>query len=158
MAFNILAVLVASLSTLLVGFVWYHPKVFGTIWMRETGMTEEKAQKSNMLKIFGLTIFLSILLSLCLTYLVIHQTGVLSLVGGNANDEAYKAFMEIHGGAFRTFKHGALHGFMSGIFIALPLVGINSLFEQKSGKYILITTGYWIVSMTLMGGIICAWQ
>lgn len=58
MPFNLIAVLVSSLVTLLVGFVWYNPKVFGTIWMQETGMTEEKAQKSNMLKVFGLTIFL----------------------------------------------------------------------------------------------------
>jgi hypothetical protein len=25
------------------------------------------------------------------------------------------------------FKHGALHGFMTGLFLALPLLGINSL-------------------------------
>ena len=51
MPFNFYAVLVSALVTLLVGFVWYNPKVFGTIWMNETGMTEEKAKQSNMLKV-----------------------------------------------------------------------------------------------------------
>ena len=158
MPFNLIAVLVASLVTLLMGFVWYNPKVFGTIWMKETGMTEEKAQKSNMLKVFGLTIFYSLLLSFWLPQLVIHQVGVLECAGGNAEDSAYKAFMTVHGDAFRSFKHGALHGFASGLFIILPTTAINGLFEQKSWKYILITAGYWIVSLTIMGGIICAWK
>lgn len=60
MPFNFYAVLVSTLVTLLVGFVWYHPKVFGTLWMNETGMTEEKARQSSMLKVFGLTIFFSL--------------------------------------------------------------------------------------------------
>ena len=53
-----LAVLVAALSSFVVGFVWYNPKIFGTIWMNETGMTEEKAKQGNMAKIFGLTFVL----------------------------------------------------------------------------------------------------
>lgn len=158
MPFNFYAVLVASLVTLLVGFVWYNPKVFGTLWMKETGMTEEKAKQSNMLKVFGLTIFYSLLLAVWMPQLVIHQTGVLEAAGGNASDPAYIEFMKVHGDAFRYFKHGALHGFMSGLFIALPTTAINALFEQKSWKYILINAGYWMVSMMLMGGILCAWK
>ncbi len=162
MPFNLIAVLVASLVTLLVGFVWYNPKVFGTIWMKETGMTEEKAKKSNMIKIFGLTIFYSLLLSSAVPMLVIHQMGALGMIGGpNLADKAlpsYTSFMADYGDAFRTFKHGALHGFMSGLFMILPITAINGLFEQKSWKYILITAGYWIVSLTIMGGIICAWK
>ena len=162
MPFNFIAVLVASLVTLLMGFVWYNPKVFGTIWMSETGMTEEKAQKSNMLKVFGLTIFYSVLLSSAVPSLVIHQMGPLGMIGGpSLVDKAlpsYSSFMADYGDAFRTFKHGALHGFMSGLFIILPTTAINGLFEQKSWKYILITAGYWMVSLTIMGGIICAWK
>ena len=58
---NWLALVVASLSTLVVGFVWYHPKVFGTIWMKEIGMTEEKAKNSNMALTFGLSVVLAFL-------------------------------------------------------------------------------------------------
>ncbi|MFN8324568.1 DUF1761 domain-containing protein [Flavobacterium sp.] len=162
MPFNFLAVLVASLSTLLVGFIWYNPKVFGTIWMKETGMTEEKAKNSNMVKVFGLTILYSVMLSFIMTALTIHQFGALGMIGGPdfiaTAKPSYAAFMTDYGDAFRTFKHGALHGFMSGVFIGLPIVAINSLFEQKSWKYILVTAGYWIVSMTIIGAIVCGWK
>ena len=56
--FNFLAVLVAAVSTLVVGFVWYHPKVFGTAWMKEADMTEDKMKGANMGLIFGLAVFL----------------------------------------------------------------------------------------------------
>ena len=160
MPFNFYAVLVASLVTLVVGFVWYSPKVFGNIWMKETGMTEEKAKQSNMVKVFGLTIFYSLLLSLLMPVLVIHQMGALGMIGGDPAlaKPSYTAFLADYGDAFRTFKHGALHGFMSGLFLALPITAINSLFEQKSWRYILINAGYWIVSMTIMGAIICGWK
>lgn len=162
MPFNFYAVLVSSLVTLFVGFIWYNPKVFGTIWMKETGMTEEKAQKSNMIKVFGLTIFYSLMLSFLLPVLVIHQFGALGMIGGPefiaTAKPSYAAFIEDYGDAFRTFQHGALHGFMTGLFFVLPTTAINSLFEQKSWKYILITSGYWMVSLTIMGAIICGWK
>jgi len=31
----------AALSTFVVGFVYYHPKVLGTAWMNAEGLTEE---------------------------------------------------------------------------------------------------------------------
>lgn len=80
MPFNFLAVIVAAFVTLLMGFIWYHPKVFGTIWMNETGMTEEKAKQGNMAKVFGLTIFYSLLLSFMMPVLVIHQFGALGIM------------------------------------------------------------------------------
>jgi|SRR6218665_647394 len=156
--FNFYAVIAATFVTLVVGFVWYSPKVFGTIWMRETGITEEKARQSNMLKVFGLTILYSFMLSFLMPALVIHQMGVLGVFGGDMKNANYIEFMNQHGGLFRTFKHGALHGFISGLFIALPITAINGLFEQKSWKYILINAGYWIVSMMIMGAIICGWK
>jgi hypothetical protein len=160
MPFNFYAVLAATFVTLVVGFIWYNPKVFGTIWMKESGMTEEKAKQGNMLKIFGLTIFYSLMLSFIMPALVIHQMGALGMVGGDPTvaKASYTAFLADYGDAFRTFKHGALHGFMSGLFIALPITAINALFEQKSWKYILINAGYWMVCMMLMGGIICGWK
>jgi len=61
MEMNWIAIFVSALATLVVGFVWYNPKVFGTAWMKETGLTQEELQKGNMLKIFGLTYIFSLL-------------------------------------------------------------------------------------------------
>lgn len=160
MEINFYAFLISAVVTLVVGFIWYNPKVFGTIWMRENNLTQEELSKGNMLKIFGLTYIFSLMISMTLMSLTIHQSGAIGMVGGppliaNAKP-SFAAFMADYGTAYRTFKHGALHGFMSGLFFAFPLIGINGLFERKSWKYIFIHAGYWLVSLTLMGGIICA--
>ena len=160
MPFNFYAVLVSSLVTLLVGFVWYHKNVFGTVWMRESGMTEEKAKQGNMAKIFGLTIFYSFMIAFLMPALTVHQMGALGMIGGDPAlaKPSYTAFMTDYGDAFRTFKHGALHGFFTGLFLALPITAINALFEQKSWRYILINAGFWIVSLTIIGAIVCGWK
>lgn len=65
--------------------------------------------------------------------------------------------MANYGENYRTFKHGALHGAMTGIFIALPILATQAMFERKSLKYVLINAGYWIITLALMGGIVCQW-
>ncbi len=49
--------------------------------MQKTVMTEEKAQQRNMLKIFGLTIVYSFLISFMLSGMVIHQIGAIGMIG-----------------------------------------------------------------------------
>ena len=142
MQINWLALLVAAISTLVVGFIWYNPKVFGTIWMKEIGMTEDKAKESNMILTFGLTVVFTFLAAIFLWGNV--------MMGGPEGME--------HGTApFMTFKHGALHGAIVGLFLALPIIVVNGLFEQRSFKYIMVVAGYWIATFALMGGIINAW-
>lgn len=160
MNINFLALLLAALSTLVVGFIWYNPKVFGTIWMKEAGLTEEQMKGANMVKIFGLSIVYAFLISFILQMNVIHQFGALGMVGGDAAaaKPSYAAFMADYGTAFRTFKHGALHGFMTGLFMIFPVIGTGALYEKRSFKYVMITSGFWIVSFMIMGGIICMMQ
>ncbi|MDQ6472502.1 DUF1761 domain-containing protein [Flavobacterium sp. LHD-80] len=160
MEINFIALFLAAVVTLFTGFIWYHPKVFGTIWMKENNFTEEQLKTGNMLKIFGFTYVFSLMITMILMALTIHQSGAVGMVGGppmlaNAKP-SFAAFMADYGTAYRTFKHGALHGFMAGLFFALPIVGINGLFERKSWKYIFIHAGYWMLTLMLMGGIICA--
>lgn len=160
MEMNFLAIIAASFVTLLVGFVYYHPKVFGTIWMQETGLTEEELKKGNMLKIFGLTLVFSFFIAFITQMLTVHQFGAFGMIGGDEKlaTPSYTAFMAEYGNAFRTFKHGALHGFMTGLFFVFPILGINGLFEHKSWRYILVHAGYWMVSLTIIGGIVCGWK
>lgn len=160
MEINFYAILAATLSSFVVGFIWYNPKVFGTIWMNEIGMTDEKAKQGNMLKIFGLTFIFAFLLAFFMQPLTIHQFSALGMVGGDAVSAkpSYSEFMNDYSDAYRSFKHGAFHGILAGLFISLPVIATNCLFEQKSFRYAAITSGYWIVVMAIMGGIICAWK
>jgi hypothetical protein len=157
MEVNFLSLLLAAVSTLLVGFIWYNPKVFGGIWMRESGMTEEKMQGANMALIFGLSIVYAFFISFVLQFLTIHQFAAFSMIGGDVAGAkpSYTAFMNDYGTGFHSFKHGALHGFLTGIFLALPIIGTNALYERRSFKYTLVTGGFWVVCFMIMGGIIC---
>ena len=121
-------------------------------------MTEEKMKGGNMLIIFSLSLVYAFLISLILQFLVIHQYSVLSLTGGDLSKvlPSYTAFMADYGSAFRTFKHGALHGFLAGLFMILPVIGTNALYERKSFKYTLVNGGFWIICLMIMGGIICS--
>ncbi|MGZ4038794.1 MAG: DUF1761 domain-containing protein, partial [Bacteroidia bacterium] len=153
------------LIPMVLGFIWYNPKVLGKAWMEASGMTEEKAKNANMALVFGLSFLFSFFLAFALQFLVIHQSGVTSLFYKQPiNDPStemgalYKKIMDTLGTSYRTFKHGALHGTIGGFMIALPILATNAMFEGKGFKYIAINAGYWIICMALMGGLICAWM
>lgn len=158
--FNPLAILVAAASSLVVGFIWYNPKVFGTAWAKSAGMTEEKMKSGNMAVIFGLALVFAIMLSLQLMQMTNHQIGALGMIGGNLESAkpSYEAFMADYGTVYRTFKHGAFHGFVAGILVVFPILGTNALFERKGAKYIFINAGFWTVCLTIMGAILCGWH
>lgn len=161
MHINIVAVLIAALIPMIMGFIWYNPKVFGTAWMNATGMTPEKGKQSNMVVVFGVSLIMSFLVAFILQPIVIHQLSVGSLfyklpINDAATPEGalYKQVMDLLGNSWRTFSHGSIHGFIIGLFLIFPITTVNALFEQKGWKYIFINAGYWIVSLTIMGGII----
>jgi hypothetical protein len=163
---NFLVILGAALVPMVMGFIWYNPKVLGKAWSAVAGMTEEKMKGGNMALIFGLAFLLSFFMAFGLQFLVIHQWGLISslmtdpkaLMDPTTETGSYVSnYMAKYGTNFRTFKHGALHGTMAGFMFALPILGTNALFERKSFKYVAINAGYWIITMALMGGIICAY-
>jgi hypothetical protein len=163
---NFLVLLGAALVPMVMGFIWYNPKVFGKAWQAAAGMTEDKMKGGNMGLVFGLAFLLSFFMAFALQFIVIHQWGAFSslatdpkaLMDPTTPIGAYLAdFMAKYGTNFRTFKHGALHGTIAGLTLALPILGTNALFERKSFKYVGINVGYWVITMALMGGIICAY-
>ncbi|WP_431133024.1 DUF1761 domain-containing protein [Psychroserpens mesophilus] len=159
MEFNFLAILVAAIVPIILGFFWYNPKTFGILWAREAEMTEEKMKRGNVPVTFIVSLMLSFILAFFVQMLTIHQFGAIGMVGGDPSiaEPSYEAFMADYGNAFRTYKHGALHGAMAGIFMFVPVIAINALFERKSWKYILINGLFWTVAITIMGAIVCGW-
>lgn len=157
------AALIAALVPLLVGFIWYNPAVLGKAWQQASGLKDEDLAGSNMLVVFALTYFFSVLIAGALLPYTIHQMHIQSLLidtpdfqtVGSPLNTWYVDFMKTYGENFRTFKHGALHGFLASLFFAFPIFAINAMFERKSWKYIFINAGYWAVSLTIMGGLVC---
>ena len=162
---NYLVVLGAALIPLVVGSIWYSPKLCGTAWMKAIGKTEEDFEGANMALIFGLTFVFSILLALGLSGLTIHQNGILQLfatdpdfaVQGSEINTMYTELMDKYGTRHRSFGHGAVHGVFATVLLALPFIGINALFERRGAKYIFIHLGYWLLTLVAMCGVICQW-
>ena len=158
-------VALAALVPLIMGFIYYNPKVIGTAWMKEAEMTEEKMKNANMLMIFALSFIFAFFLGFMLFGLVVHQTDFYSLlaseegfmVPGSETTAIIDDVMAKYGNHFRTFKHGALHGTLIGVFVVFPIFATNAMFERKTWKYTFINTGYWIITLALMGGVLCQW-
>lgn len=128
---NYLAIVVAALSTFLIGGLWYSPAVFGKAWMKENGFTEESLKGGNMVKIFGVAFILGLISAINLAMFM-----------GPENDPAL----------------GAMWGFLAGAGWVATFVGTHYLFERKSFKLFLINAGYSIVALTVMGVILAAWK
>ena len=128
---NYLAVLVASISSFVIGFFWYSPFLFGNIWMKEAGLTKEKVSQNNMVKVFGLTFILAFIICFNLA-----------------------AFLGVDAG----FVWGLTAGALAGIGWVAASIGILYLFESRSLKLFLINSGYFALTFIVAGGIIGAWQ
>jgi hypothetical protein len=129
---NWLAVVAAAVSTFALGGVWYSKALFGRAWMSVNNFSEADLAKSNMLKIFGLSLIFALIMA--------------------ANLAAFLAEPKT------TALWGATAGFLAGFgWVALAIATL-ALFERRSWKYILINGGYMTVSFVLMGLIIGAWR
>jgi len=154
----------AALIPLAVGSVYYSPMLFANPWMKAAGVTEEKLKTGNMILIFGLSYLFSLFIAGFLIQFTIHQAVLPGLFNGAekygisvAEGEAFiSSFMEKYGHVHRSFSHGVVHGIIATLMFAFPIIAINSLFERRGWKYILIHAGYWLITLTLMGGVICA--
>jgi len=153
--------LLTALIPLMVGAIYYSPKVMGNTWMKLNGFTEESLEGGNMGIILGLSYFLSFFISMAIAGLSIHQGGAAQMMmpeimeSGSAAQTTFNDLMATYGMNYRTFQHGALHGFFAALLFVMPIIAINSMFERRGWKYIWLHTGYWAICLTLMGGITC---
>jgi hypothetical protein len=123
---------------MIIGFIYYHPKVFGKAWMNSLGITEADLKVGNMAMIYGICLVMSFILSFYL----------LGNVDGPGQEGAERQY--------DSFKHGAAHGMLLTLFLIMPVMVTNGLFERKSFKNLGINLLYWLITLALMGGVIDA--
>lgn len=121
----------AAVSALVLGFVWYHPKVFGTVWMRAAGISPDPT-KVNFPIMMLVSLVVPFIISMPLNYQVSHP------------DENLAPF--VHG-----FFHGSVY---MGLMVATPIVGLNSYYENRGWNHFLVNAGYWVVTLGVMGGVL----
>lgn len=121
---NWLGIILGALVPMLVGLVWYHPKVFGKAWMKSLNFTDKDVKGGNMPVIFGL----AFLMALTLSYYFAMR---------------YHA----HGEDSNFIMHAAYHGFMTFGYVGAPVLVSNLLFERRNAAGILINLAYWFVAV-----------
>ncbi len=132
---SLVAVVVATIVNIALGFAWYSKALFGKQWMAELGLSEAsmQANKKGMNKTYALMT----VASLVMAYVLAHIVAVFES---------------------STVMDGIQAGFWTWLGFVAPVTLNGVLWEKKSWNYYGITTGYYLVSLCLMGVILTLWQ
>lgn len=129
---NYLAVLVAALSTFVLGGLWYSPLLFGKAWMRVNNFSESDVASFSKARMFGWSFVFAVIMSLNLSmFLAAPDT---------------------------TVTWGMAAGALTGVGWVALAIAIIGVFENKSWGYIAINGGYMILAFIVMGAILGAWR
>lgn len=139
---NFLAVGVAALVPMIMGFVYYHPQVLGGSWMRVNGFTPESIGNGPKPVLYVVALVLSFMLSM---FMCLNVTGPGQDVAPD-------------GHSYATFGHGVAHGVLISVLVILPVLGTMSIFEKRGWGWVFVNLGYWMVTLSVMGGILSAWR
>lgn len=125
---NIWAVLLATIVTMVLGSIWYSPKVFYGPWSRLVALNPE-VQKNSMGKAMGVMFVAAFITNYVLAHVVAY-----------------------------TKADSVLEGLQTGFWMWLGFVGAISIgefiFAQRSMKLWFITNGYNLINLLLAGMIL----
>lgn len=129
---NMLAVVLAMVSSMVVGMVWYSKSVFGAQWMKLVGMTDKKAQAGS-----GKAIGITIVVSFITAYILAHVTFLSN----------------------SFFKHDFLQDALTTAFwmwlgFTAARIITHDAFEQRPPKLTALTVSHEFVTLMVMGLII----
>lgn len=132
---NYLAVLLAAISNMVIGSLWYSPILFLKPWMKASGV---KMGGKNPMPSY----IIAFIVALIVAYVFHHFIWLTAK--GMGTDITISSAMTT-----------AFWGWLG--FVATTAVG-TSIWEGKPWSYWLITAGYWLVSLLAMATIIASMQ
>jgi hypothetical protein len=131
-AINLWAVLLATLSSMVVGFVWYSRPVMGNRWMRLSGITDEQVAKSPV------PAYIATIVASFVTALVLAGAASISIAyyGGSSLGNALITALILFAGftAARFITHDA--------------------FDRRPWSLTLLNLGYELITLVVMALII----
>ncbi len=142
---NYLFVVLAALVPMIMGAIFYGP-LFGNQWMNSLGYTKDSIPEPIKMPVVYVV---SLILSFILAFFLLT---VMELTHKECSEAG-----EIIFGSHDTFPHGMLHGFFLGLGIAIPVLVNNLLFQRMRGSNILLNVVYWLLTISIMGGVLDAW-
>ena len=121
---NNVAILVCGVSSMVLGAIWYSPPVFGRVWQRAVGLSDEAMAAGSMAMIFGLAFVLSLAAALAVSVLL---------------------------GPRPELRPAIAISTSIGLFCVAASFGISYLFERRRLSLWLINGGYHVAQFTLFG-------
>ncbi|MEZ7208479.1 DUF1761 domain-containing protein [Pseudoalteromonas sp. DY56-GL79] len=122
-ALNLWAIILAALSSFMLGGIWYSPMLFQKSWMEGCGLTELDLQTSDPKMTFGVAFLLSLLSAVFMAVMLDLSLSLLAATGV---------------------------GLGVGIFFVACSLGISYIFEQRPMKLFLVNGGYHVLQFTLI--------
>lgn len=126
------AVLSAAVAYFFLGAVWYSPAVFGRIWMREMNLSDKDGRKANIMPALAGSLLCTLLSAVILQFLITTVYADDALLGANV-------------------------GLIAGVGFVTPCIMTNCLYENRSLRFLMISAGYHVTGLVLMGAILGAW-
>ncbi len=127
---NYWAVLVAAISNMVIGSIWYMPSVFGNAWMKLSG---HKMGNGSMGMSYGLMFVAALVSSFVLSYFV-------SYAGAT------------------TWMTGLETGLWVAVGFVLATGAGSYIFSKKPFNLYLIDNGYQLVALGVAGIILATWR
>lgn len=131
---NYLAVLVAAVASMVVGFLWYGP-LFGKQWMALMKFDDRKLKQAKQ-KGMGKTYFLAFLTTLVMSYVLAH----------------FVDYVEA-----KTMMDGIVLAFWLWLGFFATMQFSSVLWEGKPVRLYLINTLHYLVSLIVMASILAVW-
>ena len=123
-AFEWLPSLLAAVSAFVLGGLWYSPLLFGKVWQREAGLSDQQLRGANRARIYAVAFGLCLVAAIAFSMVITPEASF---------------FMAFHSGV------GV------GLFWVATSLGVNYLFELKSFRLWLVNAGYHTLQFTLYG-------
>lgn len=127
---NYLAVLLAALSSFVLGGLWYSPLLFGKRWIALSGQSKETLSSGNPAVVFGGAFLLNLVAAFVLALWLKERAA--------------------------DVQDAASAGFAVGLGLVATSLGVIYLFERRPLGLWLINGGYATLFFTVMGAIIGA--
>ncbi len=135
---NYLAVLIAAVVNMVLGFLWYGP-LFGKQWMQLSGFTKEsmdKAKAKGMNKNYAIMTLGSLLMAYVLSHSLVFASTYTQTFGAAA---------------------GLMAGFWTWLGFVAPVTVSSVLWDAKPWKLWFLNAGYYLVGLLVMGLILSMW-
>jgi len=129
---NNLAILVSAIILWVLGAIWYS-LLFAKPWLELTGVKREPGKRDGMLLGMTASFLCDLVLSLILSMLIMWSNAT-------------------------GFKYGAVIGVLVWMAFIAATTLPQGLYEKKPFKLFAINSGYWLLGLFIVGGLLGSWQ